>query len=431
MIRWIPVWVFVGAYLVLCMIGSVVLLWRIEPLAGAFEHHFNKIPVMTEEERRTFLITLFGGPCAFTLGYWVVARVVRNFELSVDFRDTDVGRSAVFANLVFYALLAWSVWSLHAGGAFSRLHTWTDLPSWVHSRWALFSSLNFFQFVNIYMFLPTAAALVVLAVKPRNMLEHAIRWLPTLLTLGVDVLLYQKKPALLTVLSSGGALWLSKLLLRPDRLTRHAAAAGASCVALIAAYFALFLPQTLTNWVDPGRRAGDVIGYAAVALVTRIPEPALHYPIVFPKQHPFYNLDLGQDILGFGSMPDDNYVVWRVMYPDAGGGGAAPFNFVLYSQGGVLVSLIGTAVVGALVAACWGLAVASRGGINLRSLLGVLLLLFTIHLTIDSLRNSAIVSYGFIWGGLLVFFVYLIETLLIKARIIRNPATGFGAPIMP
>jgi hypothetical protein len=428
MIRWIPVWVFVGAYLVLCVIGSVVLLWRIEPLASAFERHFNKIPIMTGEERSTMLVLLFGGPCAFVVGYWIVTRIVSRVEFSVDFQDTDASRSAIFANLVFYALLAWGVWSLYRGGAFSRLHTWSDLPSWVHSRWALFSSLNFFQFVNMYMFLPSAAALVVLAVRPRNVLEHAIRWMPTLLTLGVDVLLYQKKPALLTLLLSAGALWLSKLLRRPDRLARHVVVAAASCAVLVAAYFALFLPPVLINWANPthadtSTMLREAMSHAAVALFTRIPEPALYYPIVFPKQHPFYSIDLGQDILGVGSMPDDNYVVWRVMYPNDAGGGAAPFNFVLYSQGGIAVSLIGTAAVGALVAVCWALAVASRGGINLRSVLGVLLLLFTIHLTIDSLRNSAIVSYGFIWGGVLVVAVYLIETLLIRIRIIRSPAT--------
>jgi hypothetical protein len=142
---------------------------------------------------------------------------------------------------------------------------------------------------------------------------------------------------------------------------------------------------------------------------------------VFPRQQPFYNLDLGQDILGFGTMPDDNHVVWRVLYPTDPGVGAAPFNFVLYSQGGIAVSLIGSAVLGALIAVCWALAVASRGGINVRSLAGSLLLLFTIHLTIDSLRNTAIVSYGFVWGGLFVLAVYLIETFLITARLLRVP----------
>jgi hypothetical protein len=430
MIRWVPVWVFVGAYSLLCMVGSVMLLWRVEPLASAFEGYFTKIPVMAADERRTLLIILFGGPCAFVLGYWIVVRVVRSFDFFVDLKETDVGRSAVFANVVFYALLVWSGWSLYRGGAFSRLHTWADLPSWVHSRLALFSSLSFFEFVNLYVFLPTAAALVVLAVKPRNALDHMIRWLPTLLTLGVNVLLYQKKPAILSALLVGMALWLSKLLRRPARLARHMTIAAACCVALVAVYFLFFLPLALMNWGAPTHADivtmfRDAMSYAGVILFTRIPGPALHYPIVFPKQHPFYNLDLGQDILGFGSIPDDNHVVWRVMYPVDPGVGAAPFNFVLYSQGGVAVSLVGAAIVGALIAGCWTLAVSSRGGINLRSLLGALLLLFTIHLTIDSLRNSVIVSYGFIWGGLMVLVVYLIESTLIRARIVRH-LNGFA-----
>ena len=363
----------------------------------------------------------------------------------------------MFANIVFYALLLWSLWSLSSGGAFSLLYTWSGYDDWVRARWTLFSSLSFFEFANIYMFLPTAAALVVLAIKPRGALDHGLRWLPTVLTLGVDLMIFQKKPLLLTLLSSGGALWLSAVLSRRAGLARDVMIAAVSCATLVTLYFALVLtPYLLTQWgvhseliagrkppsgtaqqemaerlgfgrgrapVEPPPRpfgrppqliAAD---YAALSLIMRTPGPALYYPVVFPRQHPFYNLDLGQDILGIGSMPDDNHVVWRAMYPGIAGGAAAPFNFVLYSQGGIAVSLLGAAVVGALAALCWLLALSSSGGVNIRSLLGVLLLLFTMHLSIDSLRNTAIVSYGFIWGGAFVLAAYAIENLLLKARI--------------
>jgi hypothetical protein len=465
MIRWLPVWAFIAAYFFLCIIGSVVLFWHIEPLTSAFEEFSGaRVPAMNNKERSTFLTVLFGGPAAFAIGYGLAVHVLGRRRLAVDFADTDVGRWPLLANAMFYALLAWSLWSLRSGGAYSLLYTWSGYDDWVRARWALFSSLSFFEFANIYMFLPTAAALVVLATKPRNALDHGMRWLPTLLTVGVDLLIFQKKPLLLTLLSSGGALWLSAVLTRRHGLARHVAIAALSCATLMTMYFALVLtPYLLTQWgvhselisarkpqsqtaqqdiseklgfgrgrppVEPPPRpfgpppqlvASD---YAALSLIMRTPGPALYYPVVFPRQHPFYNLDLGQDILGFGSMPDDNHVVWRAMYPGIAGGAAAPFNFVLYSQGGIAVSLVGSAVVGALVAFCWLLALSSRGGVNVRSLLGVLLLLFAMHLSIDSLRNTSLVSYGFIWGGAFVLVAYALENLLIRARIIRAPAAS-------
>jgi hypothetical protein len=464
MIRWLPVWAYLATYSVLCVIGSVLLFWHVEPFISAFEQFSGaRVPAMTEEQGATFLIILFGGPAAFAIGYGLVIRAFGGGKLSVDFADRDVGRFPLLANALFYALLLWSLWSLYSGGAFSLLYTWSGYTDWVHARWTLFSSLNFFEFANIYMFLPTAAALVVLAIKPRRALDHATRWLPTLLTLGVDLMIFQKKPFLLTLLSSGGALWLSAVLSRPERIARYTAVAALACATLLIAYgFLVLTPYLLTQWGihgeliagrEPPSRAAQqdmaerlgfgrgravveppppVLGrtppmlaadYAALSFLMRTPGPALYYPVMFPHRHPYYNLDLGQDILGFGSMPDDNHVVWRAMYPDTAGGATAPFNFVLYSQGGTAVGLIGTAVVGALVALCWVLALWSRGGVNTRSLLGVLLLLFVMHLSIDSLRNTSLVSYGFIWGGAFVLAAYVIENLLIRARIVAAPAT--------
>jgi hypothetical protein len=458
MMRWLPVWAFGAAYAFLCVAGSVLLFWQIDPFFRAFEEFSGtKVPAMDPGQRATFLIILFGSPVAFAAGYGLAIRWLGHRRLSIDFGDTDVGRWPLLANVMFYGLLAWSLWSLRSGGAFSLLYTWSGYEDWVRARWMLFSSLSFFEFANIYMFLPTAAALVVLAIKPRSALDHVARWLPTALTVGVDLLIFQKKPLLLTLLSSGGALWLSAVLTRRPRLARQVAIAAMSCAILLALYAALVLtPYLLTQWgvhseliagrqpqsgaaqqeiaeklgfgrgrspVEPSPRPFGppprlvATDHAALSLIMRTPGPALYYPVVFPRQHPFYNLDLGQDILGFGAMPDDNHVVWRAMYPDMAGGAAAPFNFVLYSQGGIAVSVLGAAVLGALVGTCWVLALSSSGGINVRSLLGVLLLLFAMHLSIDSLRNTALVSYGFVWGGAFVLVAYAIENFLIRARI--------------
>ena len=81
------------------------------------------------------------------------------------------------------------------------------------------------------------------------------------------------------------------------------------------------------------QRGKAVLLYSVMAPLTRTSAPAIYYSIVFPERHEFYGLDIGQDILGFGRMPDDNRVVWDHMYPGSPGGAvSAPFQFVSYSQ---------------------------------------------------------------------------------------------------
>ncbi len=107
-------------------------------------------------------------------------------------------------------------------------------------------------------------------------------------------------------------------------------------------------------------------------------------------------------------MPDDNRVVWLAMYPDKPGAVTAPINFVLFSQGGLFVVFGMMFVVGCIIGMFWYLIVNSEGGLIHGIISGTLLILFTLHLSIDSLRNSVVVSYGFIWAGLLVVLLYLL-----------------------
>ncbi len=88
---------------------------------------------------------------------------------------------------------------------------------------------------------------------------------------------------------------------------------------------------------------------------------------VFPDLHPYFPLDLGQDILGFGAMPNDNLIIWNKMYPDMPGVVAAPFNFVLYSQGGLFVTFAMSAMVGTIIGFFWAVVLRSRATTALRA----------------------------------------------------------------
>ena len=123
---------------------------------------------------------------------------------------------------------------------------------------------------------------------------------------------------------------------------------------------------------------------------------------------PFFHVDLAQDMLGIGRMPHDNLVVNDILWPyQKGGSVAVPFHFVLYSQGGLPVALLGSFLVGSFFSAVWYPLSRSRRLSMAGSLLAGLVLTFAWLNAIDSLRNNFLASYGVFWGALPVVVIYL------------------------
>jgi hypothetical protein len=98
-------------------------------------------------------------------------------------------------------------------------------------------------------------------------------------------------------------------------------------------------------------------------------------------------------------MPDDNLGVYQVLWPVHHRGSiAAPFHFVLCAQGGALIALAGSFITGLLLAIGWTTLVSAGRPSAAACLCGSLLIVLGIFISIDSLRNSLIVSYGLLWG---------------------------------
>jgi hypothetical protein len=167
-------------------------------------------------------------------------------------------------------------------------------------------------------------------------------------------------------------------------------------------------------------RARAVAAYTAIAPLTRTSISALVYPAIFPRLVPYYRLDVGVDILGYGSMPDDNLVVYRILWPEHHRGSiTSPFHFVLYSQGGLAVALAGAVAVGILVGAGWVLIVRQPRMTAAAAVLGGVLVTFAVFLAIDSARNSVIVSYGLAWALPVIALLALSERLAGRADAAR------------
>jgi hypothetical protein len=139
--------------------------------------------------------------------------------------------------------------------------------------------------------------------------------------------------------------------------------------------------------------------YVLLSPLTRTSVAAVTYPVVFPNVRPYYRLDVGQDVLGFGNMPDDNLLIYSVLWPEHERGAiGAPFQVGLYSQGGLWLACLGSLLVGMGLALAWRPLRDLDRPTVIFSLYGALIVVLAAFLAIDSVRNSLIVSYGMGWG---------------------------------
>jgi hypothetical protein len=336
------------------------------------------------------------------------------------------------------------------GGIGGSLTAWLDYNAYVFERWRWFDSLDFLEFVNLYTFLPLAAAGLLLSERNRLVglaavsitlaLQYplAIRkvLLTTLLLAAFSAAIYwtfgasPRSPVsrrfswrmalaggvglyavyvgltLMMIVGPGARAFQSIAALVPEGQLREARLRREEDEQRMAASSGLDALALETGITDEGvtsvlqSRAASVALFAMWSPLTRSSICALVYPVVFPRWHPYYRFDVGLDILGWGRMPDDNLVVYRYLWPDHHRGSvAAPFHVVLYSQGGLLTAILGALLVGAALAAGWVVVGRSepRPGVC-TSLWGGLVLTLGVFLAIDSLRNSLVVSYGLAWG---------------------------------
>ena len=398
---------------------------------------------LTSEQRGDLFALLLGAPTLFSFGYLAAIKLKFPALTRWKFANAEIKISAWYPVLIFSVAASVGIYDLARTGCFSKLRAWVDYGQWVQARWGVFSSLGHFNFVNLYLIVPITASWVLLCDYQKKLRTQIFRWVPTIIALSLTFFLFQKKAMVTALIIIFSGLFLLRTLHgEGKRKLKTLLIASIGFIAVV--YFfllvlpiylktsrtadAVLTPPTQQKMEENNRRRAAIISvlgpkrslhvffYALLAPVTRTAAPAMYYPIVFPEHHEYYGLDFGQDILGWGSMPDDNRVVWKFMYPDIPGGSVmVPFQFTLYSQVGTGWTLLLSAVVGLLLGFIWMVIVESKGDLVWRSLMGALSLLFSIYIAIDSVRGSLLTSYGVIWGWVFVIiFFYIGRTLMIR-----------------
>lgn len=449
MVRYAPVWVHLFVYVLTCLIAAIVFFFDYRPVVVFVEYFSGAIipKDYTFQQAAVLWALLLGAPLFLTLGFFATMQIRISPALPL-FRKI-VGRNdhavpAWMPMLLFVTAAGVGGYDLLRAGAFANLMAWGDYGAWVEGRWALFSTLGYFNFVNLYLILPVSAAWLILSIQGDGWKTLTKRLIPLAIVIFMNLSLFQKKALIASLIIILCAVFLHRGLLGPwtRRLTWKLIAATGLLAAI---YFSLVvLPiyseasKTASQVFvqleeDPQRdklsalakdiggmigssRGAHIFAYATLAPMTRTSLPAMHYPIVFPERHPYYGFDFGQDILGFGGMPDDNLVIWKHMYPSLPGAAGAPYQFALYSQVGVAWALMLCFILGIVLGVMWKIILADEISCLWRSLMGSVLILFSIYLAIDSIRGSLLSSYGLIWAWLFISLFFFLSNRLLRPK---------------
>ncbi|KZB51829.1 hypothetical protein [Thalassospira xiamenensis] len=447
-----PIIVHLFVYIFTCLLASVLFCVEYEPFVYFVEYFSGtRVPVEYSMWQRICVFSLlFICPILLIFGFHISTRI-RFPYLCAAFRCIGGGgfyTPAWGPSISFILSFCVALFDLSRGNAYQYLSAWGDYGAWVDGRWQLFSALGFFDFVNIYLILPVSAAWLGLSLRKNEKKNLFIYFILFLIVVLVELFLFQKKAIIVSSILMIGAFLLDNLL-RNGLDKRLVFSVLFSLVSLFAAYiFMVVYPvysetsRTASEALlgqkggvqggagEPCQQGEDenvkdacrevvayigldrkfhILAYAFLAPMTRTSLPAMYYPIVFPEVHEYYGLDLGQDILGYGRMPDDNLVVWQYMNPQLPGGSAgAPYQFILYSQVGLFGAMFLTVLIGLVLGWLWQVVLDDQINIRFRSLMGTVLLVYCIYLAIDSARGGFFSSYGVLWAWLFLIIVFSI-----------------------
>ncbi len=240
------------------------------------------------------LLLGFAVPLLFGLGFEMAVRrdastsVPARTVRPVSAREVQLSIAAMLVSFIF------AITTIANAGGIARLGSWFDYRAWVTSRWLLFERLGFFDFVNIYAFLPVLTAIAAVGTW-RRLSEAGNRIVGALVVVAVaipvtlvDLLLFQKKSLVASLVLVGMALLVDRLIRQREKQvasTRTLSLLAASGVGIYAAYCAMVampilrehargMPQTAAT--APASREIPLLGSVSSGgeLVVAAAEPA-------------------------------------------------------------------------------------------------------------------------------------------------------------
>lgn len=458
LVRLTPMLAYTLVYAGTCLVGAFFLLVDWRPFVAYFEYFSGtENPELAGSALATTLVLLIAAPVTMWIGFLAVTYIpVRPLDRAVSrIASAKLDPPPALPVVVFAVSLTTALVSLAQAGSFSRIDSWVNYADWITARQTIFARVGFAEFVNIYLLLPLSAAWIAVTRRPRGR-GLAVIALASTLAVGVQLLLFQRKAAIVAVL-----ILLTAFALRfvgPTAARRVRWAVPVSILSVVSVYFVLVVvpvyeqnrqtvqtivaadgepsrtpipisPQQLerrkilADEVNLDNRNKALALYSLLSPLTRTSAASLYYADVFPRRHAFYGFGLGD-----GKPTDDTRVVWDYMNPTLPGGTiAAPFQFGMFALWGLVGALAACAAAGVGLSLLWRIVVEGHPARDWQSLGGSLVVLLAVYLAIDSAQNSLLVSYGVLWGLLSIAVAIGIASSVRRAR--RAPrADASSAP---
>lgn len=452
--KWIPYLVFFTIYSVTSLIGTILLIfgpdiyWK---LTYAFTGQ--TLPEIYLKDLTVIIGLIVGSIFALTLGYLV------SIIISVSFKDKEIfslprkNFIGLLSNVVLFGLVMYSFIKIFMVIDLADISGWLYYNNFIALRKILMNNLSFLDFIIIYNLVPLFIAISL----PNDMKNRRFIFLSMkiLILIFMNIYIFQKRPLVNGLLLLCFTIFVyfyigRKYIFRiSKKLIRTV---SFFCIIFYLIYAIGIYVNTIGEYDQINIVATEKVDLSKIGdketkeekdtnlfrsysleaqtlnvpkfvytntmalfgLVNRTAFSAICYPIVFPEFVDYYPIDLGQDILGHGTMPDDANLVWNILNPTAKGEGsiAAPFFIVLYSQGGLLVAILGSFIVGFLLGFFWNIILKSRKNNGVSSAFGALILLLAVLLAMASGRDSLLASYGLLFPLVCLLIFYIINFFL-------------------
>ncbi|WP_413570371.1 hypothetical protein ACLWBD_07440 [Bdellovibrio sp. HCB117] len=400
-----------------------------------------------DENQKTLLLQLMVWPVVgFVGGYLLILFFLEKVRDRVEIFLQKTSKSRNFSEAEITTLLLSLILagiSVARAGSFSMMSTWfSNYTQWIAARYHLFEKLSSPEFINLYVIVPSVCSIVAIRFLKLNKSKLLAAALVSI-AVTLSAMLFQKRPILICFQIVFIAYLLEYL---NASVIKKIIIAGVASILLY--WLLIFLPtlaisetniQSAVKYKQKSSVANEfekkwnlteeqiAVEVEAMeaakslpdskkrllapvsALIFRVSYPSVFYVAAYPDVYPHYGLDLVFNKVKW----TDNTDVWKLMWPHIENGSvAAPMQFVFYAQAGVWAAVGMSILTGIILAFLWWWS--SIGGFAnpLRAVQGSLVLLLAVFISMDSLRNSLLATYGIVWGVLLLELLVWIKLLV-------------------
>lgn len=388
---------------------------------------------LTSSKHDTFLMVLLIPPVAFVTSYVLTNSFFKKRKIPFVFEEESNFKLLVSFWAISFVM---AIVALKRADAFENAATWlASYDEWIAARYKVLTTIGVYEFVNIYILLPTLTVIISLKTyaKTNKLIMSLAILIPAVV---IEMLVFQKRPLMIFLL-----IYLASFVIYKKSF-KYLFAGALSILFIFLVYLLLVLLPSLEikktklvspNKVDAGKQEKvlakrefrknatqlvnemkftERVSVSAIgSLFFRVSLPALFYVQAYPEIYPYEEFHYPFK----ANSPTDNVDVYKLMWPGHNWGNAsAPANFIFYSQVGVWGSILCFVVLGCFTGICWNY---FKQGVPSpeRIVQSSLLLIFMMYITMDSFVNSISTSYGIMWGLALVQFILIITSL--KKRI--------------